>query len=64
MWEDATPKPVPDAGDAAETGRPAGGRPAREKAGENYEQKPRPSVRTEGRAFGYIGDQRYFLRST
>src|SRR5699024_1595938 len=36
MWEDATPKPVPDAGDAAETGRPAGGRPAREKAGENY----------------------------
>lgn len=36
MWEDATPKPVPDAGDAAETGRPAGGSPAREKAGENY----------------------------
>ena len=36
MWEDATPKPVPDAGDAAETGHPAGGRPAREKAGENY----------------------------
>ena len=35
MWEDATPKPVPDAGDAAETGRPAGGRPARGKAGEN-----------------------------
>ena len=36
MWEDVTPKPVPDAGDTAETGRPAGGRPAREKAGENY----------------------------